>query len=437
MLKEEKSFVCHKCGAFYKNQVSLRRHNAKEHPRNHIDDGELCFYGCGQEAKYLSKLGVACCSEYFSSCPVIIEKKKEKREQHRKEIETDQTCYLCNGKAKHLIGSNYCCSSNISSCPEIIRRRGETFAKNNTKFNGFYKCTQCANTYDTDTGLHHHMKTKHHRDHLDDGELCFYGCGQPAIVLHKNGLGTCSKSSFGCSAILEKRNQNNIAKHGVPYAVQFADFETKKAATNLERYGNIYGVAENTAEHRKQTTLDRYGVENVMYLQEYKSKNIQTNIERYGVANVMQSPEIQKRLEVSNIMKHGYKMPFHSEEIQKKCRETSLRKYGHPYLFAKPKPYAFPSGKEVIVYGYEPIVIDDLLKSGLSEEDIEVENPPIIPYRFDGKTRKYYSDIFLPRYNLIIEVKSNFTFRIYKEVNLIKRQACLDAGYSFRFVIRR
>ena len=57
-----------------------------------------------------------------------------------------------------------------------------------------------------------------------------------------------------------------------------------------------------------------------------------------------------------------------------------------------------------------------------------------IIYKMDIK-RIYYSDIYIKKENKIIEVKSEWTFKINKKKNLLKKEACLKAGYKFEFWI--
>lgn len=65
----------------------------------------------------------------------------------------------------------------------------------------------------------------------------------------------------------------------------------------------------------------------------------------------------------------------------------------------------------------------------------KTEIPRIKYTGIDGKNHRYYPDIFIPKENLIIEVKSDFTFRYNQETNLLKEAATKNAGYNYRFMI--
>jgi hypothetical protein len=43
----------------------------------------------------------------------------------------------------------------------------------------------------------------------------------------------------------------------------------------------------------------------------------------------------------------------------------------------------------------------------------------------------------LPEYNLIIEIKSDYTFNKELKKNLSKQKACLDQGYDFIFIVNK
>ena len=63
--------------------------------------------------------------------------------------------------------------------------------------------------------------------------------------------------------------------------------------------------------------------------------------------------------------------------------------------------------------------------------NLVIEKGPKINYL----NRVYHPDFFIKEKNLIVEIKSTYTFQKEFENNLYKRQACLDLGYRFLFVI--
>ena len=101
------------------------------------------------------------------------------------------------------------------------------------------------------------------------------------------------------------------------------------------------------------------------------------------------------------------------------------------------RPFVFKSGTEVMVRGYEPKALKYLEDNKYTEDSIiiNLKLMPKIWYNEDNIKHRYYPDIYIPKENLIIEVKSTFTYNRHLGKNLLKRQACLDAGYNFEFMI--
>ena len=138
-----------------------------------------------------------------------------------------------------------------------------------------------------------------------------------------------------------------------------------------------------------------------------KENKITNLIEKYGVRNVMHIPEV-----VAKAMKNAFKK----------------------------KVYVFPSGNEVLCQWYENYCIDELIGLGIKEEEISMQltdgrSAPIIKYDFNGRDCRYYPDFYIPHLNLIIEVKSDFTFDVAIDKNFTKRIACIEQGYKFQFWI--
>jgi len=146
--------------------------------------------------------------------------------------------------------------------------------------------------------------------------------------------------------------------------------------------------------------LDQCSLECKRIVDQIKIKS--TNIQRYGVENVMQCDSIF----ASNI--------------------KSNKRF---------KDYILPSGKIVRIQGNENLALDQLLQT-YQEAEIICDRS-LVPKFWYGK-KKYYPDIYIPKDNLIIEVKSKWTYNgkpEWLESNLLKQQACLDAGYNFKFMI--
>lgn len=251
--------------------------------------------------------------------------------------------------------------------------------------------------------------------------------------------------------ILDKTKKTCIIKYNVEYVSQLEEVKNKVKETNIKKYG--VGCLFETSESRqkaKKAMIERFNVEYPFQSKEINKLARQTCIERYGYDYTLKSEEIQNKIKQTNLEKYGTECIFSLCEFKEKIRINNIKKYGVPYPmqnseFAekqsktgyKHKDYILPSGKIIKLQGYEPIVMDILLES-FGEDDIltsKKEVPEIWYFTNDSKKHRYYPDIYVPKENLIIEVKSTYTYEKYKYINLLKEQACIDSGYNFEFII--
>ena len=104
-----------------------------------------------------------------------------------------------------------------------------------------------------------------------------------------------------------------------------AIFETKRV--NVKHSKNC---CKNCIKHAaRDTMLEKYGVSNIMYLEDYKDKIKETCIERYGVDNPLKSEDVKKKFKKTCIEKYGVSNPNQNKEIIKKREKTCLNKYGN------------------------------------------------------------------------------------------------------------
>jgi len=254
--------------------------------------------------------------------------------------------------------------------------------------------------------------------------------------------------------------------------------------TNLERYGcenvkqskEIKEKAMNTYnsksdEEKKEIQkkkeagmLKKYGVTNCSYAQEIKDKisvknkaNAGTrmlklkenNQKKYGIDNVFQLKEVKEKSKLSILKKYGVENPSQSEEIKQKKEETCFNHFGvrnpqqNDAIYEKTnryrwKNYTMPSGNVVKVQGYENFALDLLLKI-YNESELVIKrcDIPKVWYKKpnSNKLHQYTTDIFIPSENTFIEVKSQYTYDKYLEINLLKEAASKRDGYSFEFMI--
>lgn len=222
---------------------------------------------------------------------------------------------------------------------------------------------------------------------------------------------------------------------------------------------NIYVCGSCKSVNIKKSFLDKYGVENVFQNENIKEKSKNTIKEKYGVDYITQSVEIKNKIinnnlkkygveyynnndktKITNLKKYGNVCSLHDKEIEAKVKELWIKKYGTNYpmqnilVFNKMvknsrKIYFYKNTNITYQSSYEKDFLDNYF------EKIEIKNGLIIKYKINDKEKVYFSDFYLPKYNLIIEIKSSRTFEMETLINLTKQEKCIKDGYNFLFII--
>ena len=154
-----------------------------------------------------------------------------------------------------------------------------------------------------------------------------------------------------------------------------------------------------------------------------------TNMKRYGVENPFQNEQVKEKIKQTCLERFGKEHPMQNKEIFKKTQQTSF----------STKEYIFPSGRKGKTQGYESFAVDLLIKK-YNESDIFLSlddnfPQPIHYYNENDKESVYHPDIYIESENLIIEVKSEYTYNIMKEKNICKKIGCELQEFKFEFWI--
>ena len=221
-----------------------------------------------------------------------------------------------------------------------------------------------------------------------------------------------------------------------------SDERVKENANSIHLSWNKENLKQRTNSY-KNNLMKKYGVENIFQLNTIKSKIKDDLMKNYGVDNPMKLNTIKEKGLQTKQIRYGNKNYNNLE----KYRKTMLSKYGvtSPVHIkgwfekwtksgVKRKPYILPSGKTVMIQGYEDKALNLLLKE-YKEEEIFQGKLPIIEYIEDGVKRKFYPDFYIQKENLIIEIKSQFTFDRWVKKNIAKIKACENDGFNIEFWI--
>lgn len=150
-----------------------------------------------------------------------------------------------------------------------------------------------------------------------------------------------------------------------------------------------------------------------------------SNLNRH-LHNTICASNIDVQLYIHNLKKEilFLKTPDYKEESI--CKTTAY----------KYKKYIMPSGKIINYQGYENLALDELIKI-YKEDDIENERHkvPTIVYIKNNKQYNYYPDIYIKSKNLIVEVKSDWTYKKQLIENILKALFVRKSGFNYEIWI--
>ena len=94
----------------------------------------------------------------------------------------------------------------------------------------------------------------------------------------------------------------------------------------------IYQSCQNNKKKRKQTRIEKYGVEHHLQNVDILEKQHTTNINRYGVEFQSQRSDFKEKVSATSIEKRG--VAFHTQDplVQEKAKKTRLEKYGYEWF---------------------------------------------------------------------------------------------------------
>jgi hypothetical protein len=286
-------------------------------------------------------------------------------------------------------------------------------------------------------GVPYSLQAKEVREKIKQTNIQKYGGSAPAKSIKViNKMKTTMLLRFGVEfasqsdEIKIKIKNTNIERYGVPYIFQNKECREKFENTMLEKYG--YKHAFQVPEFKQkfnQTILEKYNVENVLHLDIFKDKIKLTNLEKYGCEFATQSQQIKDKTKATNLEKYGTENPMQNSNIAEYCSSKCY----------STKIYTFPSSNDVIVQGYEHFALDILLKTYQEEDFIlkRADMPEIWYFESEqpSKIKRYFPDIYIPKDNLILEIKSTWTFEKNKSEVFDKKKATQYLGYNYEIWI--
>ncbi len=238
----------------------------------------------------------------------------------------------------------------------------------------------------------------------------------------------------------EQMMKINMEEYGVDWYQQSDDFKEKSIITCLKKYGvDRYTKTNEFIEKVRNSCLERYGVDWYSKSEEFNEKYKEASMLKYGVSHPMLNDGFKNK--ISNTIKNKYGENWYvlTNEFKDIAFLNKELKYGNPIIGGyKLKEYKLPSGNIIKIQGYEDFALDMIFLK-YKEEDISISyydikaEIGILNYLIEEKKRMYIPDIYIKPENKIIEVKSEYTYNLELEKNLLKKEACIQIGLNFEF----
>lgn len=268
------------------------------------------------------------------------------------------------------------------------------------------------------------------------------------------------KYGFDCYAKTNEFKKLMIDKFGVISPFELEEIRNKSKKTLLDKTGfdHNFKIPE-VKEKIKQTFIKNYGFNIPTKNPEIKEKTKKTNIKKYGAITYSQTKEYNEKVKKTNLLLFGKESYTQTDEYKERYKNTCLKKYGTEHWMQnddnfqyfekcllenhknKYKKYTLPNNEIVYVQGYEDYVLEEILLKKYNLNDIIIKNKDItnfigkIHYEVNSKKHKYYPDFYIRSKNLIIEVKSDYTFDLDREINILKKNSCENKNIKFEYII--
>lgn len=218
------------------------------------------------------------------------------------------------------------------------------------------------------------------------------------------------------------------------FCVRYMDYNK-----NLKS-GGKYACLKCRPEKYKETCLLKYGVDNIIKVEKTHEKIKSTNLKRYGVESFAKLESFKENHKLRMMKKYGVDSFSKTEEWLEKQKQTSLERFGVENASQCAEIFSKQQKSRYEIFEFKNT---GLFYQGTFELDFlnnyydkfEITKGPIIEYEFKNSNKQYFSDFYLPKFNLIIEIKSTYTFHLAKEKNIEKQKKSISLGYGHIFII--
>ena len=155
------------------------------------------------------------------------------------------------------------------------------------------------------------------------------------------------KTEDELNEINQKRIRTSREKYGVDYPCQHPDVRQKLVDSLVNKSDE---EKKDIRVRTENTCLERYGATSPAGSEEVQDKMKSTTRERFGVDYIFELPEFRQYLKEWTLEHYGVENPLQAEELKAKGRETSLKKYGYEYANQSPEAKEYLRWNRIYAY---------------------------------------------------------------------------------------
>lgn len=248
-----------------------------------------------------------------------------------------------------------------------------------------------------------------------------------------------------------KRKNTMLERYGVESPMQYKEFKDRYSINSMLNHGVDWVSKDPIVKKKIKETWSNK--ENLEEINKKRSDNYKISIRLKYNDNELTSTYglkfVQDKRRNTNFELYGNENTFLVEDFIIKSKQTNLERYGYENAMQNDdvqkkhflssvslKEYELSSGKIIKIQGYGNLALDELLVTHHEDNlSIEFDCPKIKYQSNDGGIHYYRPDIYIKTDNMIIEVKSLWFFNIDIEKNIDKYLAAMDQGYNMEFWI--
>jgi hypothetical protein len=227
---------------------------------------------------------------------------------------------------------------------------------------------------------------------------------------------------------------------------EWEKIKQKTIKTLMEKHGvtNSFLISEIYEKAHSKETRDKAGLatketwskKSKEEKQKIQEKRKNTYKEKTGYLSPLKNPEIQNKIKKTLIDRYGYDNPLKVPEIKKRAMTNYLKNNGS-FESAGKKSKITKINENLFCQGSFEL---DFVKKYL-EKFPNLKNPKSFTYSLNGHDHLYFPDFYIEEMNLIVEIKSNWTFDRrgtcddLRNKNFAKWDVVKNNGFNFISII--